>query len=102
MKKNVTVAGVMRSVYSTIGCVKRRNKTQDPDEIKLYKQWNEFGIFKGYWVGVIYKGKNEHHEDLEISFDATYSYTRVLGNLEKIPPHTPGKHNFPATKRIKK
>jgi hypothetical protein len=89
--KAMTVSNAMKFVFNTIGNNKKQNKTQDPDEINIHKQWSEFGSFKGYWIDVTYKGRKEN---LVISFDYTRDYVRTIGTISKIPKFTPGKHNF--------
>lgn len=92
----MSIKNSMDIVYKSIKNTAKEGKTQDPDEIKLHKQWSEFGVFKGYWIDVIYWGKRNGKEDnLVISFDITPHYTRCMGDIKRIPLFTPGKHNFP-------
>ena len=87
----VTIPKMIKFIFLTLGNNKKENKTQDPDEIRIHKQWNELGQFKGYWVDVVYTGKKKN---LIISFDYTKYYIRILGDVKKIPLFTPGKHNY--------
>jgi hypothetical protein len=92
-KKGINIPDCMKFVCNTIGNNKAENKTQDPDRIEINKQWSEFGQFKGYWIDVYYN-KKDRYSSLVISFDITSGYTRVMGDLEKIPLYTKGTHNF--------
>jgi hypothetical protein len=77
------------------------NGLQDPDEVTITKQWNEFRALKGYWVDLsFYHPKTE---PLVISLDVTPFYVRTIGNIQDAPLFTPGIHNYPKiTKEIKK
>lgn len=59
---------------------------QDPDEVHLYKQWDEFGRLKGYTA----ECKWDNYDS--ISFDMTDYYTRIIGTLDNIPNYIAGKH----------
>ena len=82
---------------------KKPDKAQDPDDISFYKQWDETGTFKGYWVDVRYsRGEDGARRWIDtdnyrvISFDITPYSVRVINSeyLSHIPKYTPGKHNF--------
>lgn len=92
----ISLSKAMKSAFKTLGCDMKMDKTQDPDEIKVRKQWDEFRAFKGYWIDVTYfKHYKDKSDDLVISFDCTHNYTRIIGDLDRIPKYTKGTHNYP-------
>jgi len=99
--KSISISDAYSIISRDIGNNKDKDKTQDPDSITMFKQWSEFGGFKGYWADVKYVG-GRGFEDLIISFDITPHYVRVLGDLHKIPLYTKGVHNYPDTPKAKK
>lgn len=98
----ISLSKAMKSAFKTLGCDRKIDKTQDPDHIEVHKQWSEFRAFKGYWIDVMYYGR-DIPENLLISFDCTHHYTRVIGDIHRIPKYTKGTHNYPiAVKTSKK
>lgn len=63
---------------------------QDPDKVTYTKQWDEFGVLKGWMIGCEWVG--QFNDRTCVDFDMTRHYTRVLGNLDEIPDYIPGKH----------
>ena len=62
---------------------------QDPDEVTFTKQWSEHGQLKGWMV----KCSWLHDEDpLVITYDITQGYSRVIGDINRVPNFIKGKH----------
>jgi hypothetical protein len=58
---------------------------QDPDHIHYTKQWDESGQLKGWMVELRW---GEHM----VWLDITKHYTRIVGDLDKVPDYQKGKH----------
>ena len=58
---------------------------QDPDTIQYTKQWDETGRLKGWHV-------NFEWGNYSIWIDITPYYTRIIGDLSKVPDYKQGIH----------
>lgn len=63
---------------------------QDPDIVEYHKQWDEFGVLKGWMIKCTWI--DEWGDRTHVDFDMTNHYTRAIGNLEAIPDYQPGVH----------
>jgi len=64
---------------------------QDADQMEIRKQRSETGRFKGYWINLKWLGKDSN---LNVMYDITKEYTRIIWDEAKIPLFTPGVHKY--------
>ena len=75
----------MNYLKSTTIVKKTLGTKQDPDCINYTKQWDESGQLKGWMVELRW---GEHM----VWLDITKHYTRIVGDLDKVPEYIKGKH----------
>lgn len=78
-------------------------KYQRPDSVTITKQWSENWMYK--WELMVLSRIGER-SNLEITYDMTHGYVRVLWDTDKIPTYEPWVHkrrdNFIKKFRVKK